>query len=285
MDPNRLIAILTDFGSVDHYVAVMKGVIRKISPAVQTIDISHEIPPGDIQHAAIMLWQASSYFPPGTIFLCVVDPGVGTERRPIILESGDYIYVGPDNGLFSFVLEPNYYVYDLSNPAYHLPESSVTFHGRDIFAPVAAYAANGVSLPMFGDPIIDMNLLPRPLLEYHRPNMIRGQILHKDRFGNLITSIGCFHTQADGEIYFNPWFSHDQISSTILAPSKNHLSVELPDGTSLMIVDNFQQIPDGMCAVIIGSSGLLEIVANKQDAASMLDLADGVIINLLISLE
>jgi S-adenosylmethionine hydrolase len=283
MEANRLIAILTDFGLVDHYVAVMKGVVRTISPSVQTIDITHEIPPGDIQRAAIMLWQASSYFPPGTVFLCVVDPGVGTARRPIILESGDYLYVGPDNGLFSFVLKPNYAVHDLSNPAYHLPESSMTFHGRDIFAPVAAYAANGVSLSMFGDPIIDMILLPQPLLEYHQPNLIRGQILHKDRFGNLITSIGCMQTQANGQINFNPWLSHDQISSTILAPSKNNLSVELPNGTFLMIVDNFQQIPDGMCAVIIGSSGLLEIVANKQDAASMLDLADGEIIKLLIS--
>jgi len=283
MKANRLIAILTDFGSVDHYVAVMKGVISTISPELLTIDISHEIPPGDIQRAAIMLWQASSYFPPGTVFLCVVDPGVGTERHPIILESGDYLYVGPDNGLFSFVLKPNYSVYDLSNPAYHLPESSTTFHGRDIFAPVAAYAANGVSLSMFGDPIIDLILLDRPLLEYHHPNMIRGQILHKDRFGNLITSIGCLHTQADGAIYFNPWISREQISSTILAPSKDQLSVELPDGASLLIVDNFQQIPDGMCAGIIGSSGLLEIVANQQDAASILSLADGEIIKLLIS--
>ena len=183
MPSSPLIALITDFGENDPFVGIMKGVISKISPGIELIDITHNIPPGDIQRAAIMLWQSKPYFPPGSIFLTVVDPGVGTSRRGLIAFSDDHIYVGPDNGLFTFVLDTSSEQWELENREYQLPHPGTTFHGRDIFAPAAAYTAKGIFGSEFGPVITDIMRLPKPHFRLS-PHQIQGEILYKDRFGN-----------------------------------------------------------------------------------------------------
>ena len=170
--------------------------------------MAHQLPLGDIQRAAVTLWQSKPYFPTGTIFLCIIDPGVGSKRSAVIVKSGNHIYIGPDNGIFSFILESEYQAYELTDPKYFLSDPSKTFHGRDIFAPVSAHAASGVPITKFGPEISDLMLIPDPLLEYQSPDTIRGQVLHADRFGNLLTSLGCFKYKDDEirismELYFN----------------------------------------------------------------------------------
>jgi len=269
------IAMLTDFGLTDQYVGVLKGVIKSISPDAHTIDVTHEIPPGNIQRAAVTIWQSKPYFPTGTIFLCVVDPGVGTARRAIIVESGQNIYIGPDNGIFSFVLEADYRVHDITNTEFFLPNPSNTFHGRDIFAPVAAHVSLGIEPSLLGPAVNNIVRIPDPLLVYHTPDTIRGQILHGDRFGNLITSLGCFYQNDVDSLLFDPWLTtFDQHLMKNITMSKD-IKIELPGGNILSVVENFSQVPPGSCRAIIGSSSLIEIVAHDESASRLLGLVGG----------
>ncbi len=152
---SRIIALVTDFGIEDPYVGIMKGIISDITPEVLLIDITHQIPPGDIQRAAFVLWQSSRDFPKGTVFLCVVDPGVGTERNAIYLQTRDQIFIGPDNGLFSYlVFQSDYSCWKISNPDFQRKSTSRTFHGRDVFAPAAAHASRLIPGEQFGSRII-----------------------------------------------------------------------------------------------------------------------------------
>ena len=147
-----VITLLTDFGTQDAFVGVMKGVIKTIAPGADVIDLTHHVPPQDIKAGAFVLKTAYQYFPPGTIHLAVVDPGVGGARRPVAAQIGEYVYVCPDNGLLSYVLaeETLTQAVTLDNTQYHLPQRSRTFHGRDVFAPVAAHLASGVPLAALG---------------------------------------------------------------------------------------------------------------------------------------
>jgi S-adenosylmethionine hydrolase len=189
-----VITLTTDFGSGDHEAGVLKGVIWKIAPTVHIADLSHDIPPHDIQEAALLLWRAVPFFPDGTIHVAVIDPGVGTSRRGIVAQLGSQYFVGPDNGLFSFLLtraeentQPAWFV-ELDRPEYWLTEVSNVFHGRDVFAPVAAYLANGISITSVGTSINDPVRLeiPRPTLI---PGGWLGQVIHIDHFGNLSTNL------------------------------------------------------------------------------------------------
>lgn len=187
-----VVAWLTDFGLVDGYVGVMKGVALNIAPAIQLVDITHEIGPQNVITGAWVLATSYRYFPQGTIFVCVVDPGVGSVRRAIAIHAGDWFFVGPDNGLFSYVLNEQaiHAAVLLSNPAYHLPQVSSTFHGRDVFSPVAAHIARGVPLAAMGatiDPttLVRLNLEPPRRQGEH----IFAHIVHIDHFGNLITNV------------------------------------------------------------------------------------------------
>ena len=171
MPASPLIALITDFGENDPFVGIMKGVISKIAPGTKMIDITHNIPPGDIQRAAIMLWQSRPYFTPGSIFLTVVDPGVGTSRRGLIGCSADHIFIGPDNGIFSFVMDSSSEQWELDNQRYQLPHPGTTFHGRDIFAPAAAYTAEGVFGSEFGPVVNDMLRLPKPHFRFSSHQM------------------------------------------------------------------------------------------------------------------
>lgn len=189
-----MITLLTDFGTRDGYVGVMRGVIWGIAPEVRVADLSHEIGAQNVLEAALTLGRSFHFFPAGTIHLAVIDPGVGTSRRPITAAIGPYYFVGPDNGLFTPMLERaeaiNWAVkvVTLDQPRYWLPEVSKSFHGRDIFAPVAAYLAVGVPLESLGTLIDDYVRLriPRPVKTgqgWH------SQVIHVDHFGNLATNL------------------------------------------------------------------------------------------------
>jgi len=186
----QVITLTTDFGIQDEFVGVMKGVIWKIHPAIQIADITHTIQPQNILHGAIILGRAYRYFPAGTIHIAVVDPGVGTHRRGLIARVGDHFFVGPDNGLFTapFSSGVPVEVYALENTRLQLQSISSTFHGRDIFAPAAAFFANGTPLSEFGPVIRDPIRIeiPRPL---RIGNIVEGQILYADTFGNLVTNV------------------------------------------------------------------------------------------------
>jgi S-adenosylmethionine hydrolase len=189
-----LLTLTTDFAMEDGNVGVMKGVILGINPQAAIIDLSHDIPPQGIANAAYVLRRAYEFFPQGTIHVVVIDPGVGTDRRPIAVQSRRALFVAPDNGVLSHVLAhvqetgDHPQVVHLNNPAYWLPEISHVFHGRDIFAPVAAHLSLGLPLDDLGPRIDDLLALPAPHLE-RQPGRVAGQVMHVDHFGNLLTNI------------------------------------------------------------------------------------------------
>lgn len=290
-----VIALMSDFGERDAFVGIMKGVIASIDPGAVMIDITHRVPPGDIKQGALLLWQAVSYFPDNTVFLGVVDPGVGTERRSIILECGRKLFVGPDNGLFSYVFQnsPVLQARVCSNPSFQLRggvhshsssqgTTSTTFHGRDIFAPAAAYASSGQPFERFGEPLEDLVTLPLPLLRVDAPGQISGETLTSDRFGNILTSLGQIHIDVDQFCHLSPaWGELSRFT-----PEKWELSrafLRLPGGQTLPFAATFQEIPPGECAALIGSTGLIEIAANQSSADRILGLAEGSEIQLIIS--
>ncbi|MBI3815323.1 MAG: SAM-dependent chlorinase/fluorinase, partial [Nitrospinae bacterium] len=205
---NSVITLTTDFGLSDPFVGIMKGVMLGINPSVRFIDISHQIEPQNIAHAYYILNFSYKYFPPGTIHLCVVDPGVGSIRRPILVEvvgqgfSPATYFVGPDNGIFSFIFknEPESRVIELTEKRFFLSSVSQTFHGRDIFASVAAHLSTGVNPSEFGKPVNDPVILnipePKVFPSFKKrgqgrfeENEIQGEVIYTDRFGNLITNI------------------------------------------------------------------------------------------------
>jgi S-adenosylmethionine hydrolase len=185
----RLITLTTDFGTRDAFVGVMKGVILRLNPDAILVDITHDIAPQNVAHAAFVLASAAPYFPPNTIHLVVVDPGVGSARRALAAQVGETFFVAPDNGVLSLVLPPSSSVIHLTNPAYWLPRVSTTFHGRDIFAPVAAHLSLGVPLAALGTPIDDWVQLPQTRATRHG-DIITGRVVYIDRFGNALTNIG-----------------------------------------------------------------------------------------------
>ena len=235
---NSPIVILTDFGTTDPFVGIMKGVLAKIAPKHPIIDLTHEIPPGDIQRGAIILWQSLPYFPEGSVFLAVVDPGVGTHRRPILLQTGGHIFIGPDNGLFSLILDDSHQAWELQNPRLTLPNPGMTFHGRDIFAPSAGYAARGIPGPEFGESVPDLKRIPLPQLDSPTLRAIHGQVLHADRFGNLLTSLGAFTPSEGDQFRFSPWVGNLPKSEIVLPNSV----VELPGGPRIPFAQTFGEI-------------------------------------------
>jgi S-adenosylmethionine hydrolase len=264
------IALLTDFGTQDTYVGVMKGVIARIAPQAQVIDLTHSIPAGDIRQAAFKLWQAIPYFPSGTVFLTVVDPGVGTERLPVAVAWPDFAFVGPDNGLLTYLLAQGAprMACRLQSPAYRLATVSSTFHGRDLFSPAAAHLALGVSIADLGPPVADLARFPLPRLELVEGPAVKGEILHADHFGNLITSLGILRADGD-ELVLEPWLPHCAPARLPLAD----LSLRLPNGASLNLRATFGDVAIGQALGYIGSEGLLEIAINRGRAADVLPLA------------
>jgi len=187
-----LITLTTDFGTQDPYVATMKGVILSINPGATIVDICHAIEPQNVAQAAFLLSTSYRYFPQGTIHVVVVDPGVGTERKALLLVTAEAFFVAPDNGVLSYIVEEastEVKAFHLTNPRFWLSPVSDTFHGRDIFAPVAAYLSLGIPPHEFGESISSISTFPIPRPQTDADGVLIGHILHIDRFGNLITDI------------------------------------------------------------------------------------------------
>ena len=265
-----IIALITDFGTSDPYVGIMKGILAGISPETIFIDLTHHIPPGNIQRGAFVLWQSSLDLPQGTVFLAVVDPGVGTERKAICLVCDGQRFIGPDNGLFSYLLYgKEYQAWELSNPAYQLSSPGTTFHGRDIFAPAAAYAANGIWGDKFGNAVKSIQCLPEPRL-VKKGSSLSGEVISTDKFGNIFTSLGRFQSTDSWDLILSSWINH--INCKI--KDRTHVEIILK-GKTLSLVKPFAMVPEGTCAGLIGSTGLLEIVCNQGSAAKLLSLKRG----------
>jgi S-adenosylmethionine hydrolase len=261
-----LIALTTDFGLVDGYVGTMKGVILGICPEVTLVDISHEIRPQAVQQAAYVLSMATPYFPPGTVHLVVVDPGVGSERRPIVVQSERATYVAPDNGALSLVLSQERACLAIhiriTESRYRLPLISATFHGRDIFAPVAAHLACGVEPHEMGDPLPLSDLVVLPSLQPKRQpdGTWRGEVLHIDRFGNLITN--CRVPIPPG------------IASGALVPELQP-SIRVGGEQIVGLSHTYADVEPGELVSYVGSSGYLEIAIREGNAAARLGVDVG----------
>lgn len=186
----RLITLTTDFGYTDPFVGIMKGVIFGINPEARAIDLSHGIPPQDVIAGALVLRQSAPFFPHGTIHVAVVDPGVGSERRPLLIDSEGSSFIGPDNGVLSLAVGEKTIrqIVHLSNEIYHLKPVSATFHGRDIFAPVAAYLSLGIPPEDFGTMVDDYTRIPWPQVTKGVEG-VEGEIVYIDGFGNLVTNV------------------------------------------------------------------------------------------------
>ena len=183
-----VITLLTDFGLKDYFVGAVKGVILGVNPWARIVDITHEIPEHDIEAAAFTVLAVAGSFPPGTIHLAVVDPGVGSSRKPLLIMSGGQYFVGPDNGLFSYVMENDAEVYELTNTDYFRPPLSQNFHGRDVFAPVAAALSSGIKPETLGKRITEWLTLPSLKPKKLRDGL-EGRVIQIDRFGNCITNL------------------------------------------------------------------------------------------------
>jgi S-adenosylmethionine hydrolase len=247
-----VITLTTDFGTRDGYVAELKAVILGLAASARLVDITHEVEPQQVAEAALTLGAVAPRFPPGTIHVAVVDPGVGTARRGIVLAAGHQLFVGPDNGLFSpFLRAPGWVAHQLSAPELRLPAVSPTFHGRDVFAPAAAYLALGVEPARFGPPVQDPVTLAHPEPRQTGKGLA-ATVIHVDRFGNLVTSVDAGR----------------------LAGLGGGATVRIR-GRVLRVVRTFGDLPPGGLGALLGSRGWLEVVARDGSAASRLRAGRG----------
>jgi hypothetical protein len=248
----RIITLLTDFGARDAFVGVMKGVILGIHPSVSLIDLSHEVPPQDIVAGALLLRSAVPYFPQGAIHLAVVDPGVGSSRRALLVETRQAVFVGPDNGLLSLAApeEEVTRIVHLTNEQYFLPRCSHTFHGRDVFAPVAAHVARGVAIDQLGPLTPTMERLLLPQVE-RREDSLAGCVIYIDHFGNAITNI----TEADVRLF-----------------SRDTLLVSIENVRIRGVAISYAGVEIGSPAALINSWGMLEIAVRNGSAARLLGM-------------
>lgn len=264
-----VIALLTDFGLSDVFVGVMKGVIAGIAPDAQVIDITHAVAPQQIASGAWQLATVYRFFPRGTVFTCVVDPGVGSARGAIALHAGDWLFVGPDNGLFSYIYveQPIHRAVTLANTRYQLSQVSATFHGRDVFAPAAAYLALGVGLDEFG-PTVEPSSLVR--LDVQPPvrndGTIAARIVHIDHFGNIVTNI---------PLALVPDLFDEQVRIRALF-AENGAIVE-------QRVRFFADATNGAPFLFTDSTGMLGVAVREGNAARALGLHSGTEVTLLIT--
>jgi S-adenosyl-L-methionine hydrolase (adenosine-forming) len=257
LHPGPLVTLTTDFGLVDHYVGTMKGVLLSRCPAVSIIDISHEIQQFSIYSGAYTIDQAAPYFPPGTIHLIIVDPGVGTARKPLLVEALGQFFIAPDNGVLSMIVnrDAKARAREIANRKLWLSSPSSTFHGRDIFAPVAAALASGsVTSAEVGHTLPTIELLPDLEAQQIKPGQWQGKLLSIDRFGNAITNF------STGEF--------KKIASS-------RFSIGIGKRRITQFRTTFGEAPDGLCFAYFGSSGYVEVGVKEQSAASVLKLTPG----------
>jgi S-adenosylmethionine hydrolase len=248
-----VIALLSDFGTRDTYTGTMKGVMLGIAPELELVDLTHDIAPHDVLDGALQLASAYRYFPAGTIFLAVVDPGVGSGRRGLAAEAGDYRFVAPDNGVLTAVLRelPPRRVVELSERRYARPTVSRTFEGRDRFAPAAAWLAKGTQLSALGRTITDYLRIDIPMPEA-AGEMLRGVVLRVDRFGNLVTNID--------RRTFEHFTKHGPIA------------IRAAGTPVARLVSTYAEIAPGEVCALFGGSDHLELAAHAASAADQLGI-------------
>ncbi len=263
MPHQPIVTLTTDFGVTDHFVGTMKGVILDIAPETQIVDISHAVQAFDVLDGALTVAQAYSYFPAGTVHLVIVDPGVGTARRPILVSTERHHFVAPDNGVLSLVYarEERMHVRHVTAEHYSLQPVSKTFHGRDIFAPIAAYLAKGVDSEKFGEEITDFVRFNAPKPKTVDKGM-KGIVLKVDRFGNLITN-------------FTP---QDVPMLMQLDPLPFKIVVGKKEVTNIRTL--YAEGEPGEVFGILGSMGYLEIAANRASAAQLTGVGKGAEVNI-----
>ena len=259
-DENPIITLATDFGGSDHFVGAMKGVILNINPRASVIDITHDIETGNIRQAAFCLNHYHAFYPKGTIHVCVVDPGVGTDRRGILIETDSYTFVAPDNGCCTFILDryPSARVYSLTARKYFLPRVSHTFHGRDIFAPVAAWLSQKVPPPRFGERVSNPVTFKVSPPVRTGEDTILGEVLYVDKFGNLITTIPA-----------------DYLEEEEKKSRKRCLEIRIKEKNIPVFGRTYAAVDPGELLGLIGSAGYLEIAANQDSAQKKLGVATG----------
>lgn len=252
-----IIALLTDFGLRDHYVGAMKGAILSIAPQATLVDLVHELPAHDVATGAFALMAAYRAFPRGTVFVAVVDPGVGSDRRGLAMEAGGWRFVAPDNGLLDLVQaeHDDCRLHALTNAALFRAPVSPTFHARDVFGPVAAHLAGGLPLEEVGPPVSDPVRLPQPAVTQVGRDEWQASVVHVDRFGNLTTNM-----------------REQQLER--IAGDDRHVVVQI-EGAVLPLARTYADVPPGEPCALVGSSGLLEIAVNQGDAARLLGAARG----------
>jgi len=249
-----IIAFLTDFGTQDHYAGTMKGVVLGICPDATLVDVTHDIPAHDVMGGALELAASYKYFPPGTIFVVVVDPGVGSARRGLAADTGDYKFVAPDNGVLTGVLRetPAKKVVELTERRYARPTVSRTFEGRDRFAPAAAWLAKGIQLTALGRPLNEVQRLEMPAPEASAES-IRGTVMRVDRFGNLVTNI----------------------DRKLVERLGGDIAIEAGGKAIGRLVATYAELPTEGVGALFGSTDHLELAAPSASAAERLALARG----------
>jgi len=258
-----LITLTTDFGTSDYYVAALKAVILSINEMVDLIDISHDVLPQDILGGAWILKNAAYLFPPETIHLAIIDPGVGTDRRPLLVRHRNHYFIGPDNGLFSLVTDNDEVeVIELTQKRFWRSNTpSKTFHGRDVFAPVAAHLAKGIPFEELGTKLSRMEVY-HWAIPTNDKDAIQGWVLHIDRFGNLITNIP------------------EKLIQTLANTDK--LRIYVGNHVLKGLVNTYGSVEAGEALALIGSAGTLEISINKGNAADMLGIQQGAPVSVLL---
>lgn len=250
-----VITLLTDFGNADYFAGAVKGAILSVNPLAIIADITHEIAPQDVEAAAFTILACYQTFPDGTIHVAVVDPGVGSTRRPIVVKAGGQLFVGPDNGIFTYVYdrEPEHEVFHVTAGKYFRPSPSSTFHGRDIFAPVAAALSKGVRPEDLGPSITDEVRLKKSLApEVLSNGNLQGRVIHIDRFGNCVTNL-----------------TPDLVGST------KHPTLIIKGKVIRTLRDCYSSSPANTPFAIRGSAGFLEVSINRASAAKILGLKRG----------
>ncbi len=252
---SNTIALLTDFGTRDGYVGVMKAVMKKINSRVDIIDISHDIAPQNVNEAAFVLWNSYRYFPHDTVFVVVIDPGVGSRRRILCVQTDGYTFLAPDNGVLKYVIGELRIrkVVEVTNTEYFLPQVSTTFHGRDIFASVAAHAARGLRISLLGKAVSEYGAAESFARVNPEGGKFSGRIIYIDRFGNLISNV----------------------KMPRRGVSRRALSIRLGKVQVDGLAGSYSEGKEGMPIALIGSSGLLEIAVKNRSAGEQLKVSIG----------
>ena len=255
-----VITLTTDFGVRDPYVAEMKAVILGLNPAVRLVDVTHEVPAHDVMEGALAVHAMVAVCPEGTIHVAVVDPGVGTSRRGLVVAASGQFLVGPDNGIFTPLLsDSGWQAFELSAPEFRRASVSATFHGRDVFAPAAAHLSLGVTPTSFGLPVTDpVRLALVPTREV--VGGVEGRVIHVDRFGNLVTSI-------------------DSETVERLSGGAGSLTVQIGD-RRMPVVRTYGDLPSGGAGALVGSHGRLEVAIREGNAAARLRARRGLAVRL-----